>query len=253
MKVNGLTLSVISHGHGSMLTTLLLDLAALPTLAGVRVIVTLNLPDEPFDPTLFKSLQIDVLRNEHRRGFGANHNAAFARCETAWFAILNPDLRVHQDPFPPLFEAARRWPDAALLAPRVTDLAGNIEDSVRDNLSPWSLVVRRLLGRRHPIEVHEPTKVGERFYWIAGMFMLLRADAFQRVGGFDERYFLYCEDYDLCARMYISHYSLFMVSQAAVVHAAQRDSHRSFRHLRWHLTSICKAWCSRAYWKISFQ
>jgi GT2 family glycosyltransferase len=236
-----------------MLTKLLLDLAALPTLAGVRVIVTLNLFAEPFDSTRFEPLQIDVLRNEHPRGFGANHNAAFAHCETAWFAILNPDLRVPHDPFASLFEAAMCWPDAALLGPRVMDPDGNIEDSVRDNLSPLSLVVRRLLGKRNPIQVSGPTKGGERFYWIAGMFMLLRTDAFRSVGGFDERYFMYCEDYDLCARMYVAGYSLVLVSQASVVHAAQRDSHRSLRHLRWHLTSICKAWCSLAYWKVSFQ
>ena len=248
-----LTLSVVSHGHGPMLARLLRDLAALPELSGACVIVTLNLPGEAFDAALFEPLKIQMICNDRPRGFGANHNAAFARCDTPWFAILNPDIRIHDDPFPSLFDAATRWPDAALIGPRVINSEGLLEDSVRTNLSPWSLVSRRLLGIRRSLQVRGPARAGERFYWIAGMFMLLRADAFGAVGGFDERYFMYCEDYDLCARIYLSGHGIVLASEATVVHAAQRASHRSLRHLRWHLASLGKVWRSTSFWRVTLK
>jgi GT2 family glycosyltransferase len=182
-----LTISIVSHGHGPLLARLMHDLAALPGLAHTRLIITLNLADEVLNAAAFAPLRITVLRNAAPRGFGANHNAAFQHCDTPWFAVLNPDLRLPEDPFPALFAAAARWPGVALLAPRVIGPSGTLEDAVRPNLTPVSLLTRRLLGRREPLTVNGPARPGSCFYWFAGMFMLLRASAFHSVGGFDER------------------------------------------------------------------
>lgn len=251
--MNEMTLSIVSHGHGSLLERLLLDLAVLPSVARSKLIVTLNLADESFDAAAFAPLRIQVIRNVEPRGFGSNHNAAFRHCETPWFAVLNPDLRIPEDPFPVLFEAASRWPDVALLAPRVLGPSGVPEDAVRPNLTPASLMARRLLRRREPLVVGGPARIGSGFYWFAGMFMLLRAPAFRALGGFDERYFMYCEDYDLCARLYAAGYGLALEPQATVIHDAQRESHRSMKHLRWHLASLARVWSSSAFWRVGMR
>jgi N-acetylglucosaminyl-diphospho-decaprenol L-rhamnosyltransferase len=251
LALDDLTLSIVSHGHGPLLARLLSDLVAMPGLAQVRLIVTLNLVDEVFDTADFAPLRITVLRNAEPLGFGANHNAAFQHCKTPWFAVMNPDLRLPENPFPALFDAAERWPDIAALAPRVLGPSGEPEDAVRSNLTPASLLARRLIGHREPLAMDEPTGPGKRFFWLAGMFLLLRASAFRSVGGFDARYFMYCEDYDLCARLYSAGHSLAVATRATVVHEAQRDSHRSIKHLRWHLVSLIKVWTSAAFWRIT--
>jgi GT2 family glycosyltransferase len=249
--VERLTLSIVSHGHGELLARLLHDLAALPGLEDAQVLVTLNIASEDLDVRRFDPLRVQLLRNERPQGFGANHNAAFAHCRTPWFAILNPDLCMSRNPFPALLDAAARWPDAAVLSPRVVGPEGRAEDSVRTNLSPLSLLNRRVLGRRAPHQADAPSRQGSSFYWVAGMFMLVRADAFRAVGGFDERFFMYCEDYDLCARLYNAGYAIAVEERAEVTHAAQRDSHRSAQHLRWHLASLARVWTSRAFWKVA--
>jgi N-acetylglucosaminyl-diphospho-decaprenol L-rhamnosyltransferase len=76
--------------------------------------------------------------------------------------------------------------------------------------------------------------------WVAGMFMLFRSDVFRRLGGFDEDFFLYYEDVDICARLWKSGYRLLACPAVSVVHDAQRDSHRKWRHLRWHLGSMAR-------------
>jgi hypothetical protein len=248
--VNDVTLSIVSHGHGALLRALLTDLSALPGARALRVLVTLNLPGEDFDPRGFPALQIEVLRSISPRGFGANHNAAFARCVTPWFVVLNPDIRLPRDPFEALLRAAESVPDVALLSPQVLSSSGTIEDHIRSNLTLPSLL-RRRRGIVDIVDSSEPCRPPGRFYWLAGMFMLFRSQAFREVGGFHERFFLYCEDYDICARLYARGYGLAVVPQASVVHDAQRDSHRSLKHLQWHIASIAKVWSSRVFWRIT--
>lgn len=247
-----LTLSVVSHGQGELLAQLLDDLARCPTARAARVLVTLNQPHEPFDAGRHPALRIEVLRPARPRGFGANHNAAFARCDTHWFAVLNPDLRLPRDPFPALLDAARRHPDAALLAPHVLGPDGvTPEDAVRGHLSPGSLLARHFFGRRRLPPPDTPARRGGAFFWMAGMCLMLRSDAFHSLGGFDERFFMYCEDCDLSVRLWLAGHALLPVPGAQVVHAARRASRRSLRSLGWHLTSLGRLWTSAAYRELS--
>ena len=244
-----LTLSVVSHGHGALLLRLLSDLHSQELMRGVRVLVTLNLQAESFDFVPFAGLEIEVIRNPEPRGFGANHNQAFQRCTTEWFGILNPDLRVSDGVFSRMLDQAKNQPAIGLMAPRVLNSAGGIEDSLRENLTPWSILKRVLDPQRQA----ESKASSDRFRWYAGMFYIVRSSDFRRLGGFDERYFLYCEDYDLCARMHLQGNELRHVPSATVVHDAQRDSHRSSAHLRRHLASLLRVWCSTPVWRIAMQ
>lgn len=242
-SVTDLTVSIVSHGHGSLITGLIADLAASPA-PRPRVILTLNIAEDDLDLGDVAGLEITRIVNASPKGFGANHNTAFALSTSRWFAILNPDIRLPMPPFAPLIAAADT--SFALVAPRIVAPDGHDEDAVRTNLTPLSLAARHLRGK-HSAD-------GGAFRWLAGMFMLVRADAFAAVGGFDRRFFLYCEDFDLCARLVLAGYRLMLVRDVAVIHDARRDSRRSLRHLRWHVASLAKVWTSRTFaaltWRI---
>jgi GT2 family glycosyltransferase len=79
------------------------------------------------------------------------------------------------------------------------------------------------------------------------MFLAIRSEAFEAIGGFDERYHLYCEDVDLCARLRLAGWQLRQARDAVVVHDARRASRRSLRHLGWHLASMTRLWRSDAW------
>lgn len=245
-----LTLSIVSHGHGPLLSRLLDDLSLLPSAKCAHVVVTLNRCEEVFDARAWPALDILVVRNADPRGFGANHNAAFGRFKTAWFAVLNPDLRLGDDPIPMLLQRAAATPAAGVIGPRIVDSSGRLEDSVRGNLTPLALARRawaRVRGHRR-LQGLDLVHAQPGFYWIAGMFMLFPAAAYRAVGGFDERFFLYCEDFDICARLRRAGYDILIEPGAAAVHDAQRDSGRSLKHLRRHLESLLRVWTSSAYW-----
>lgn len=250
--------STISHGHGPLLDRLLCQLNGQPQLKGVRVIITLNLFEEIFDETRYENLDLLIIRNRIPKGFGENHNAAFMHCTSRWFGILNPDLMLlDNEPFTQMInrlDSSQKTDSSkiAMIAPRVVAVDLSFEDSVRENLTPWS-IIRRILGRREALLVNADAQQGAPFYWIAGMCLLVKAEAFQQINGFDERFFLYCEDYDLCARLYNAGWALRLDEQALIIHEAQRDSHRSKRHLIMHLTSLAKVWLSSAFWRITLK
>lgn len=242
------TLSIVSHGHGRLVSALLDDISRQHQAKAFDVVVTLNVPETPPDPAEYPTLNLRIRQNAAPLGFGANHNAALMAAQTPWLIILNPDIRL---PKPSILtdlierDANER---TGMRAPVIVSPAGEREDSIRGNLDPFSLlrrVVRSRLG--FPKETTAALE-GGRFFWLAGMFLCVPADVFRQVGGFDERFFLYCEDYDLSARLVRSGRVLEVCQAVTAVHDARRSSHTSMRYLRLHLQSLVKVWLSATFW-----
>ncbi len=236
MEGTPVTVSVVSHGQGSLVNQFLEDLTryCLPTL---RVILTQNIPEPAPSPPPQWSHHLEVIRNDTRKGFGANHNAAFRRCESSLFCVANPDIRLTADPFPSL-AAALDGHGIAASGPLVRDLRGNVEDSAR-RFPTVAALVRKLFVR--PSGPDYPTGRGRlEVDWIAGMFMLFRADAFRKVNGFDERFFLYYEDVDVCARLRAAGYTIVYDPGTAVIHDARRASRRNLRRMADHASSALR-------------
>lgn len=231
-----ITVSIVSHYHGEMIGSLLDDLANCPQVA--KVILTMNVPEAEIvlPPTAaFRTL---VLRNAIPKGFASNHNAAFEYCDTPFFCVLNPDVRLsYGNPFPILIECLRD--NIALCAPAVISPSGEIEDSARLFPDIFTLVAKLLGGDdgRYRYEVVEKTFWPE---WVAGMFMLFTSAGFAAVNGFDESFFLYYEDVDLCVRMWRSGSAIALCPQAKVLHDARRASRRNPLHMVWHASSMVR-------------
>src|SRR5437773_5552946 len=226
-----ISISIVSHGHAELVTSLLDDLRRYrPT--GIEVILTLNIEEAlPFDPDSFPFC-VKTIRNASPRGFAANHNAAFGASGGNFFCVLNPDIRVHADPFLALVRELGN-PTVGAAAPLILDADGAIEDSARPFPTLSSLV-----GKALGVEPERYYEIGEESIspdWVGGMFTLLRRDAFAAVGGFDARYHLYYEDVDLCARLRLAGRDIRLVPSASVVHLARRESRRAIRYLRWPL------------------
>jgi GT2 family glycosyltransferase len=232
------TVSIVSHGQRALCARLLADLAQHASDAVDKVVLTLNAPEEaPSGAGLPFSLE--VLHNARPIGFGENHNRAFTHCRTAYFAVLNPDLRVLQNPFPALSRCLAD-PAVGVAAPVVREADGAIADFARPLVSPWEVLRRRFGVIAHPDLEAAPD-------WIAGMFLTFRHDVFAELRGFDPRYFLYCEDVDLCARARLRGLRLEIARDASVTHLAQRASRRSLGRMWVHVWSLLRLWSSPAY------
>jgi hypothetical protein len=233
MQEREVTLSVVSHGQNALVNQLLEDVQRVCD-DRVAVVLTQNVPDPVPLAAANLSCPAEIILNRERKGFGANHNAAFQRCRTPYFCVCNPDIRLRTDPFPALLQSLAD-PRVAAAGPLVRSPEGGIEDSARRFPTAATLVRKLFVERRVP---DYPTDRGAlEVDWTAGMFMLFRSDAYRALGGFDEAYFLYYEDVDICHRLRSSGSSVVFEPSAEVIHGAQRASRRDPRLALHHLAS----------------
>jgi len=236
-----ISVSIVSHGQAALIEDLLQDLRAHCTQP-LEVILTLNTPEAlPFDLSQF-GCPVQLIRNKRAKGFAANHNAAFKLACGDYFCVLNPDIRLEQDPFPVLL-AQLANPKIGVAAPLVLNPAGGVEDSFRRFPTPVSVVRKALFRHKTADYLIDQAVVFPD--WVAGMFMTFRTDLYRMIGGFDEAYFLYYEDVDLCWRLRRRGYEIAMLPSVWAVHAARRASHRHLRYFQWHLSSMVRFFVKR--------
>ena len=108
--------------------------------------------------------------------------------------------------------------------------------------TPLSILRKALFGGRVPeFEVGTADLYPD---WVAGMFMVFRRETFAAVGGFDERYFLYYEDVDLCTRLALAGKRVVYCPAVEAIHDARRERHRSPQYFRYHVASMLRFFCS---------
>jgi N-acetylglucosaminyl-diphospho-decaprenol L-rhamnosyltransferase len=237
------SISVVSHAQVGMVVALLTDLKKQCGDTLFEVILTHNLPENlPFDVDAFP-FRTKLITNAAAKGFGANHNQASKEATGKYFCVMNPDIRLMVNPFPALL-AHLKNSTAGVIAPLVLGTEGKLEDSARPFPSPLG-ILRKILGDSKPDYGIE--EVPFRPDWVGGMFMLFPMHVFERLGGFDERYFLYYEDVDICARMRMRGYQVAVCADAKVIHNAQRSSHKSLKYTLWHLRSMMRFFFSPVY------
>ncbi|MET0368921.1 MAG: glycosyltransferase family 2 protein [Methylobacterium sp.] len=177
-----------------------------------------------------------VVRNARNEGYGRANNIGVRAAEgAAHVLIVNPDVELAPGAAEALLAAARDWPDAGLLAPRIVEPDGRFFYQPRSLLAPY---LTNPSGRRD-------LPGGDACApFLSGACFMVRRDLFLALGGFDEAIFLFYEDDDLCRRVADSGRALVHVHGAVALHGRGRSSApepgRVFRS-RWH-----QAW-SRAY------
>lgn len=233
-----ITVSIVSHGQLALIRPLLEQLDRWSHASIEKVVLTINVPEvDAISDLNGLRFPVERIENMQAKGFGANHNQAFGRCGTLWFLVLNPDIRLDSDVLAPLMAQAR--PKSGLLTPRIMEPGKSAPEQHRAIITPLEI-----LTRRRPAYVRPTTPA-----WIPGLFMLFRTEAYARIHGFDERFFMYGEDFDICARLGLAGWGLQVAEDLQARHEAQRASHSSRRHLWWHVSSLVKVWMSAAFWR----
>jgi N-acetylglucosaminyl-diphospho-decaprenol L-rhamnosyltransferase len=242
-----ISISIVSHLQGDLVKLLLDDLESCCKGLSIEVLLTLNLA-ETFDVDNY-FFPVTIHSNYYPRGFSENHNSVFSRARGQFFCVMNPDIRINDNPFVSLMNCLENS-EIGVVAPLVLDEHGVPDDNARFFPSP-SKILYKLLGgcKSSDYEVKKEIIFPD---WVGGMFMLFRSEVYKAMYGLNERYFLYYEDVDMCARLRLSNYQVALCPNAKVIHHAQRSSHRSFKYFRWHLASMIRFFCSREYWRLRF-
>lgn len=172
--------------------------------------------------------QARVLRCENR-GFAAGNNAGLRTVQAPFVLFLNPDTEVLAGTFAELLDELERRPSVGLLGCRHLTPAGNVQPTIRRFPAPIRSLCEALGSERWPWSA---SWVGERVLnpdvyeretycdWPAGSFMLARTEAVVDAGMMDERYFLYCEEADLCLRLKSRGWRVCYLPMMTILHHA---------------------------------
>lgn len=189
--------------------------------------------------TLF--LNVHLLANTKNLGFGAACNQALREAKGEYILILNPDVCVHPTTLSTMLSYLQNHQKIGILVPQLRFTDGSLQYSCRrypvflahfiQRFFPNSQVVRSylMLDKDH--------SVIQEIDWAIGAFLLVRREVFQQIGLFDERYFLYFEDTDLCRRTKNAGRSIVYYPKAVATHYFHQSSYKIlskpfFHHLR---------------------
>lgn len=201
--LNEVTIVIVTFNSAHCLSELGRHLASCP-----HIIVVDNGSDDGCVQAVEQHLpNAQVIALPNNLGFGSANNRGLARVQTPFALLLNPDCEITPQAISQLLDTAHQWPKAAMVAPQLLDANGTPEINYR-----WPHL---LWHSRGPAATDGPACVG----FLCGAAILLRMSAFDGQF-FDEQFFLYYEDDDLCTR-------LFHQRQSMVIDPAATATHRS--------------------------
>ena len=213
---------VVSHDSDAELRGCV---APLSKLADVRVLVVDSASADPSLPSL-AGLDVEVIRLRENRGFSAGCNAGWSAGSAPYVLFLNPDARADGACLRALVRSLEEDPHAGLAGPTITGRDG-IELS-QGRFPSLRRTFARVFFLHHLLPRASWTDIfvrEEKAYasmgspdWLTGACMLVRRTVLEEVGGFDERFFLYCEDVDLCRRLRDVGWSVRYEPEATAVH-----------------------------------
>jgi GT2 family glycosyltransferase len=189
--------------------------------------------------------------NGRNCGFGTGHNLTLqADAETSEYQlVLNPDVSFGSDVLATLYRFMNDSRDVGLVMPKILYPDGSEQRLCKRLPSPVELISRRFLGRIGKILFANRLRSYElRFLdltvpreipCLSGCFMFLRSTTLREIGSFDERYFMYMEDVDLCRRIGLKHKTVFY-PEVAVIHGYTKGSYRNVLLLKYHMRSALK-------------
>ncbi len=214
---------IIHFGRAALTETAVRQLEALPSVPSREIIVVDNAAEEPFPAARFP--QVRTLRLPENRGYGfaCNRGAETARGE--FLLILNNDLEFHGNPLRALTEVCAQRPSIGAVGPSLRFPDGRFQLS----WGAFPSLASEFLERRRQQQSRSGggTALAQRAKesqevrtvdWVTGACVLLPRRAWNSVRGFDERYFFYFEDVDLCMRLRRRGWEVLYDPSVEVVH-----------------------------------
>lgn len=176
---------------------------------------------------------VTVVLSSNNGGFGAGVNLGVAALSTDLVLVLNPDTQFRENRIAEVPSLFASEPSLGLLGLKLINPDGTLQYSARRFYSLIDILARRTpLGQLSPLRWIAASHL-LRDHWLKGPFesdwvmgtgFVIRRDAFDSVGCMDEGYFLYFEEVDLCARMWIGGWSVMAMPQVELIHEHQRHS-----------------------------
>lgn len=191
-------------------------------LRETEIIVVNNDPEKSLAELSGRFPEIKVIQQPKNLGFGAANNRGAAVAQGRYLLFLNPDTEAQPKNLAKMIARLREQEDLAALGPKLIDAQGATQPwCAGRELSFWRLI-KNNLGSVDSRKIWEAERTTEAD-WVSGAALAVQKKAFMEAGGFDEKFFMYFEDEDLCKRLRARGYKILYFPESAVMHRGGRS------------------------------
>ena len=242
--VKQLSVSIVLYQNSSEV-----ELAVASVLNTSLDIILYLIDNSPTDQLkyLVSTDRIIYIFNNANLGYGTAHNIAMQKSlaqNVKYHLVMNPDISFEQGTLERIYEFMNQHEDVGSLMPKVFDLDGSLQKLCK--LLPTPL---NLMGRRFFSKIAWAERMNDKYELsgfsyndilnvpaLSGCFMFIRTSILSKSGLFDQRYFMYLEDYDLGRRIHKISNTIFY-PEASVVHIHAKESYKNKTLLKIHMRS----------------
>lgn len=244
-----LTGSIVLYKNGDAVKTTIRDF--LETDLPVKLFLIDNSPTDRLKYTLesfIKDERVEYHFNNANPGFGAGHNLALKKAVqlSRYHLVLNPDVSFDKEVLTTLVAYMERNVNVGLVTPKIFYPNGELQYACKLLPTPADLIFRRFLPpifsarRNEKFEMHDSGYNSEmEVPYLSGCFMFLRTSVIQKIGFFDERFFMYPEDIDLTRRIHMVFKTMYYPN-VHIIHQHGKESYRSLKMLVIHVVNMIR-------------
>lgn len=203
-----------------------------------------NKKSNNFKKLLSKYSDIIYFDTAKNLGFGKGHNFIINQLNSKYHAIINPDILLKEDSFSKIMNFMNNT-NCGMCIPRIENENGELQRAYRRELTVWDMFIRMFLSKHfkkrqdyHTLQDQDYKKTFNVPFG-QGSFLVIDTKLFKSLNGFDERYFMYIEDADLCKRVN-SVSSLMYFPDTTIIHKWKKASHKNKKLFKIHIQSMFK-------------
>ncbi len=246
-------ISIVTANSQKIFQTLDTLIASLDEQPNIEILIFDNASTPEYQEQLKGYLQYSFLSiyfNTENKGFGYGHNHNLLTSKHPYAVIFNPDVLVEEQTVVELVQLLKHHPECAMLAPKILNEDGTTQHLIRQRLAVFDYILRflpfrfvkQLFDKRlAKFECRDLPEDSDSYVrMISGSFMVVDIEKFKEIHGFDERYFMYFEDNDLCLRFERAGYKLLYTPSHSIIHLYGKGAHRNFKLFRVFLASMGK-------------
>lgn len=184
---------------------------------------------------------VKILKQNKNIGFGAAHNKILEQQMGKYHFVINPDIIISDDVLSDMADFMEQNPNVVMCMPKILNEDGSEQKLPKEKPTFKALFFGRLSKkiRNEYIWAHKSITEVTDVDFCTGCFFCIRSEVFKKLGGFDERFFMYLEDADLTQRAK-KHGRVVMNPQISVTHSWKRESAKSIKYLLIHTLSAIK-------------